>query len=192
MVGGVADSGIGAVGIEMAAELKMVQPQLKVTLVHSRDKLLSSEPLPDEVKDRALELLREAGVEVRMSTRLEGTEQVVDGEGNTCTRVTFVGGETMLADKVVMAVSRAMPTTNYLPGEVLDEEGYVRIHAKYGHPFEEPWAMLADLDTVSQCQPTPPIRQITLPLATLRSGRASSAAVPPCIWGIWRLTTFTS
>lgn len=130
-------TGTGAVGIEMAAELKMVQPQLKVTLVHSRDKLLSSEPLPDEVKDRALELLKEAGVEVRMSTRLEATEEVVDGEGRTCTRVTFVGGETMVADKVVMAVSRAVPTTNYLPGAVLDEEGYVRIHAKYAHPLKD-------------------------------------------------------
>lgn len=135
--------GVGAVGIEMAAELKMVQPQLKVTMVHSRDKLLSSEPLPDEVKDRALELLREAGVEVRMSTRLEGTEEVVDGEGEMYTRVTFAGGETMLADKVVMAVSRAVPTTTYLPSAVLDEEGYVRIHARYADPFEEPWITLA-------------------------------------------------
>lgn len=133
--------GVGAVGIEMAAELKMVQPQLKVTMVHSRDKLLSSEPLPDEVKDRALELLREAGVEVRMSTRLEGTEEVVDWEGKTCTRVTFAGGETMLADKVVMAVSRAVPTTTYLPSAVLDEEGYVRIHAKYVYPREKPGKM---------------------------------------------------
>lgn len=191
-MGALLTMGIGAVGIEMAAELKMVQPQLKVTMVHSRDKLLSSEPLPDEVKDRALELLREAGVEVRMSTRLEGTEEVVDGEGKTCTRVTFDSGETMLADKVVMAVSRAVPTTTYLPSEVLDEEGYVRIHAKYAHPSEEPWIMLANLRTVSPCQPTPLTRQITLPLATLRSGRASSAAAPPCTWGIWRLTTFTS
>jgi pyruvate/2-oxoglutarate dehydrogenase complex dihydrolipoamide dehydrogenase (E3) component len=123
----------------MAAELKLVQPQLKVTMVHSRDKLLSSEPLPEEVKDRALELLREAGVEVRMSTRLEGTEEMEDEEGKPCTRVTFANGETMLADRVVMAISRSVPSTKgYLPSTVLDEEGYVRIHAKYVHPSEGP------------------------------------------------------
>jgi len=129
-------TGLGAVGIEMAAELKLVQPQLKVTMVHSRDKLLSSEPLPEEVKDRALELLREAGVEVRMLTRLEGTEEVVDEEGKPCTKVTFANGETILADRVIMAVSRSVPSTTFLPGTVLDEEGYVRIHAKYVQPCE--------------------------------------------------------
>ena len=35
----------------MAAELKATQPHVKVTLAHSRDKLLSAEPLPRVVGD---------------------------------------------------------------------------------------------------------------------------------------------
>ena len=115
----------------MAAELKLVQPQLKVTMVHSRDKLLSSEPLPDDVKDRALELLREADVDVLMSTRLDKAEEADDGKDKPCIRVTFTDGQTILADRVIMAVSRSIPSTTYLPAAVLNEEGYVRIHAKY-------------------------------------------------------------
>lgn len=115
----------------MAAELKLVQPQLTVTLVHSRDKLLSSEPLPDELKDRSLELLREAGVDVLMSHRVDRTDEVTDDGNNKCLRVHFTNGHSMLADQVSLAVSRSVPSTSFLPGGVLDEEGYVKTEAKY-------------------------------------------------------------
>ena len=114
----------------MAAELKLVHPNLTVTLVHSRDKLLSSEPLPDEVKDRSLELLREANVDVLMSHRLDRTEETTDDAGAKCLRVHFTNGHTMLADHVSVAVSKPIPSTSFLPPSVLDEEGYVKIQAK--------------------------------------------------------------
>jgi hypothetical protein len=85
------------------------------------------------VKDRSLSLLREAGVDVRMSTRLEKTEEVDDDEGKPRIKVTFTSGETMLADRVIMAVSRSIPSTTYLPRTVLNDDGYVSIHAKYAH-----------------------------------------------------------
>lgn len=115
----------------MAAELKLVQPHVKVTLVHSRDKLLSSEPLPDEVKVRSLELLREADVDVLMSHRLDRTEEVKDDHGNRCFRLHFTNGHTMLADQVSMAISKSVPSTTFLPRDALDEEGYVKIQARY-------------------------------------------------------------
>ncbi|KAL2156897.1 hypothetical protein VTH06DRAFT_2562 [Thermothelomyces fergusii] len=118
----------------MAAELKLVQPRLNVTLVHSRDKLLSSEALPDEVKDRSLELLREAGVAVLMSHRLDRTEEAQDDGGNSCLRVHFTNGHSMLADQVSLAVSRSVPTTAYLPKNVLDEQGYVKVQASLAFP----------------------------------------------------------
>jgi thioredoxin reductase len=114
----------------MAAELKLVQPQLRVTLVHSRDKLLSSEPLPDEVKDRSLELVREAGVDVLMTHRLDRVDEITDETGHKCLRVHFTNGHSMLADQVSVAVSRSIPATGYLPGSVLDEEGYVKIQPR--------------------------------------------------------------
>ncbi len=65
----------GAVGIEMAAELKLAQPHVKVTLVHSRDKLMSAEGLPDSCKDKALELLLEGGVNVLLEHRMAKKNQ---------------------------------------------------------------------------------------------------------------------
>jgi NADH dehydrogenase FAD-containing subunit len=49
--------GGGAVGVEIA-ELKMTAPDLKVLLIHSRSKLLSSEPLPDDFKSMAFDAVK--------------------------------------------------------------------------------------------------------------------------------------
>ncbi|KAK0713933.1 pyridine nucleotide-disulfide oxidoreductase-like protein [Lasiosphaeria miniovina] len=130
--------GGGAVGIEMAAELKLVHPEVKVTLVHSRDKLLSAEPLPDEVKDRSLELLREAGVDVLLAHRLERTDDARDASGNACLSLRFANGHTLLADHVAMAVSKSVPSTAWLPRGALDDDGYVRVDATLTFPPETP------------------------------------------------------
>ncbi|KAK3320356.1 hypothetical protein B0T19DRAFT_286281 [Cercophora scortea] len=134
---GVVVVGGGAVGIEMTAELKTVMPHVAITLVHSRDKLLSAEPLDDETQDTALRLVREAGVEVRLSCRLDRTEEIVDEDGDKCLRLWFAGGESMVGDHVVMAVSRSVPSTSYLPREVLDEAGYVKIQASLAFPVSD-------------------------------------------------------
>lgn len=137
---GVVVVGGGAVGIEMAAELKLVSPQTKVTLVHSRAKLLSSEDLSDECKDKALELLLECGVEVRMETRLAGTKQVeaADGASSPQLEVDFTDGSRIAASQVIMAVSKSEPTTGYLPSSVLNEEGYVKIQPNLRFPEGTP------------------------------------------------------
>jgi NADH dehydrogenase FAD-containing subunit len=124
---GVVVVGGGAVGIEMAAELKFVKPDVKVTLVHSRDKLLSSEGLPDECKDVALELLKEGGVEVLMNHRLASTKKVETMDGSSKYEVEFTNGSKIVASKVILAMSKSVPTTSYLPAEALDEEGRVKI-----------------------------------------------------------------
>lgn len=122
--------GGGAVGIEMAAELKLTQPDTDVTLVHSREQLLSAEPLPEETKVKALELLRETGVDVLMSHRLDTMDEVKTGDHSKCLDLTFTNGHKMKTSEVIMAISRSTPITTYLPQEVLDEEGYMKINAK--------------------------------------------------------------
>ncbi|KAJ6440806.1 pyridine nucleotide-disulfide oxidoreductase AMID-like [Purpureocillium lavendulum] len=124
---GVVVVGGGAVGIEMAAELKLVQPSVKVTLVHSRDKLLSSEGLSDECKDKALDLVREADVDVLMSHRVKTTNKVETLDGSTKYEIEFTNGHKMFASQVIMAVSKSVTTSSYLPSSALDEEGYVKI-----------------------------------------------------------------
>ncbi|KAK1597655.1 uncharacterized protein LY79DRAFT_624742 [Colletotrichum navitas] len=127
---GVVVVGGGAVGIEMAAELKLSEPRTKVTLVHSRDKLLSSEDLPDDCKDKALELTREAGVEVLMSHRVKETRRLDAAADNGRARyeIEFTNGARLLASQVITAISRSVPSTDYLPSAAKDAEGYVKVH----------------------------------------------------------------
>ncbi|KAJ4267370.1 hypothetical protein NW762_003475 [Fusarium torreyae] len=135
---GVVVVGGGAVGIEMAAELKMVKPHLKVTLVHSRDKLLSSEGLPDETKDVALKLVKEGGVEVLMNHRLASTKKVETDDGSNKYEIEFTNGNKTFASEVIMAISKSVPTSTYLPASALDEEGYVKIKSNLQFPDETP------------------------------------------------------
>jgi NADH dehydrogenase FAD-containing subunit len=119
--------GGGAVGIEMAAEAKLCHPHTKVTLVHSRDKLLSSEPLPDETKDMALQALRDAGVEVLLSERVTGTTASIGPDGRALQTLTLQEGKHLIASQVISAISRSVPNTSYLPKSALDSEGLVKI-----------------------------------------------------------------
>ena len=116
----------GAVGIEMAAELKCTRPEITVTLVHSRPKLLSAEPLPDELRDCALDLVRDAGVQTIMDARVTEIEEKSDDDGTY--RLSLSNGGKIDASMVINAVSKFVPTGGeYLPKELLDEQGYVRI-----------------------------------------------------------------
>lgn len=127
---GVTVVGGGAVGVERAATLKVCRPHLKVTLVHSRGQLLSSEDLPDETKERAGELLKESGVEVLLNRRVIATTKVETSYGSTNYELGFDDGSKLITGEVVMATSRGVPTTQYLPPSAVDEAGYVKIKPK--------------------------------------------------------------
>lgn len=122
--------GGGAVGVEMAAEAKLCHPHTSVTLVHSRSKLLSSEPLPDEVKDLALEALRDAGVEVLLSERVTGTTASIRPDGRPMQTLTLQDGSHLVASQVISAISQSVPATSYLPKSALDSEGLVKIDSQ--------------------------------------------------------------
>ncbi|KAL2072019.1 hypothetical protein VTL71DRAFT_11362 [Oculimacula yallundae] len=125
---GVVVIGGGAVGVEMAAEVKMVNPTQTVTLIHSRDKLLSSEPLPDEFKERSAEVLREGEVELITNERVIENIEVESLDGNPRYRVTLSSGKQLFAGKVIFAVSKSVPTTTFMPESTLDADGFVKIH----------------------------------------------------------------
>ena len=121
-----ADARAGAVGIEMAAELKLVHPSIKVTLVHSRNQLLSNEPLCDELKDRALELVREMDVEVILNRRVKETKTEVR-DGVKKKEIELSDGTKLVASEVLMALSKSVPSSSFFPASALDDEGYVKI-----------------------------------------------------------------
>lgn len=115
----------------MAAELKLVEPTQKVTLIQSRDKLLSSEPLPGEFKDRTVLVLEEQGVEVILGHRVLKQEQVELNDGNTHFKLTMSDGSEIMADHVIWAISKSVPSTTFLPATTLNDEGNVKINSKY-------------------------------------------------------------
>ncbi|KAI0862373.1 hypothetical protein F4860DRAFT_473185 [Xylaria cubensis] len=119
--------GGGAVGIEMAAELKLTKPSVQVTLAHSRDKLLSAEPLPDMVKDCALELAEQSGVEVLLNHRLASSIPINNSDGSLLYEVEFTNGHKMVASEVITAISNSIPSSSYLPRDALDSDGYVNV-----------------------------------------------------------------
>ncbi|GAM33584.1 hypothetical protein TCE0_011r00590 [Talaromyces pinophilus] len=125
---GVVVIGAGAVGIEIAAELKMLHPHLKVTLVHSRQRILSSEDLSDEFKDLALNLVHEAGVETILGARVKETIENSDSNSTTY-EVVLSDGRRVQASFVINAISKFHPTATYLPPTAVDEEGYVKIES---------------------------------------------------------------
>ncbi|KKA29548.1 hypothetical protein TD95_001664 [Thielaviopsis punctulata] len=124
---GVLVVGGGAVGIEMAAELKTVEPQVKVWLAHSRSKLLSAEDLGDAAKDAALELVRESGVEPLMEHRLQSVTDETLPDGSVKKHVVFTNGNTLDVSEVIMALSSPKTTAGYLPASAVNEAGYVKI-----------------------------------------------------------------
>ena len=124
---GVVVIGGGAVGVEMAAELRTVQPETQVTLIHSRQQLLSAEPLPDELKDGVAPLVRDAGVNLVLGQRVTSVEPLLDSAGSSTQIVTLADGTTLQASHVIKAVSTYVPTTTYLASSSLDPEGYVKV-----------------------------------------------------------------
>jgi thioredoxin reductase len=112
----------------MAAELKILNPQQKVTLIHSRKRLLSSEPLPDDFAERVESILRETGVEVILGQRVIETT-AVDAENDTrFWNLTLSDGRKLKAGHVLSAISQSIPTSTYLPKEALNAEGYIKVH----------------------------------------------------------------
>jgi NADH dehydrogenase FAD-containing subunit len=118
----------------MAAELKVVEPQQNVTLIHSREKLLSSEPLPDDFKDRTLLLLKEASVEVLMDHRVTKVTLVETSDGSPLFRLSLGDESELMTSHVIWALSKGVPSTSYLPDFALDPEGYVKIGPTYALP----------------------------------------------------------
>lgn len=115
--------GAGAVGIEFSAEIKNYYPQIGVTLVHSRSEVLSSEPLPADVKERAKILLEEEGVDLVLNSRASVTT-LANGQS----AVTLANGDTIVADFVIDSTKKGTPTTDVLPTECLNQDQEIMVH----------------------------------------------------------------
>ncbi|KAK3617017.1 hypothetical protein LTR56_025561 [Elasticomyces elasticus] len=122
----VAVIGGGAVGVEMAAEIKKAFPGTAVTLIHSRPSLLSSEPLPDTFKVKTLEMTRNAGVEVLLETRVASRRTVPEGNG-TMHVLQLLDGHELQYDCVVDAAATTNDTIGHTSAADLMGVGSVNI-----------------------------------------------------------------
>lgn len=113
----------------MAAELKMLEPQQRVTLIHSRHRLLSSEPLPDDFAERVHSILQNGGVDVILGQRVVDTTAVDGEDDQRMWRLTLGDERQITAGHVLSAISRSIPTSTYLLPQALDEQGYVKVHS---------------------------------------------------------------
>jgi NADH dehydrogenase FAD-containing subunit len=119
--------GGGAVGVEMAAEIKRTWPESLVTLVQSRSTLLSSEPLPAEFKETTLKMLEEAGVQVRLCCRINDTRKIVKaGSDQPMWEARLSNGDVLLYDELVDTISRVKPES-YVPSSFLTESGKFQV-----------------------------------------------------------------
>ncbi|RAH73225.1 putative pyridine nucleotide-disulfide oxidoreductase AMID-like [Aspergillus aculeatinus CBS 121060] len=135
---GVVVIGGGAVGAEMAAELKDLYPNQKITLIHSREHLLSAEPLPDAFKERICTILREQEVTVILGQRVVDTTAVETEGGRRVWQLTLSDGTKLTAGHVMNAASKSVATSTYLPKEALNEEGLVKIRPSLQFPDNVP------------------------------------------------------
>lgn len=125
-------------GVEFAAEMKTVHPSKTVILVHSHSNLLTNEPLPEDFKAKALELLVKSGVEVCMSRRVMAEEPLVHADGTGLTKLVLDNGDSLVADDVMWAVGRTQPNTDFLPQESVVDNGLVKIRSTMSFPVNIP------------------------------------------------------
>jgi NADH dehydrogenase FAD-containing subunit len=110
------------VGVEFAGEIRNYYPHISVTLIHSRSEVLSSEPLPSEVKAKAKMLLEDEGVDLIL-----GQRATINELPNGKFEVTLANGQTITADLALDTTKKGSATTSFLPAEALNEEQEIKV-----------------------------------------------------------------
>lgn len=124
--------GGGAVGVQMACDLKEIYPEKTVTLVHSRQHLMPvyHEALSNLIKDR----FRELGVNLVTGSRVVVPEGGFPNDGGTPFEVRLRDGRALPADFAIQATGQT-PNNQFLAGLepsapdslVNPDNGFVRV-----------------------------------------------------------------
>lgn len=122
----------------MSAETKLHFPNSTVILIQSRDALLAAEPLPAEYKAKALGLVREAGVEVKLGNRVLDEKPITEQGDRQRIQLTLSSGETIICDKVIYTATQKGANTEFLSRDLVDEKGCVRVRETLQFPSTSP------------------------------------------------------
>ncbi|KAK7993991.1 hypothetical protein PG989_007372 [Apiospora arundinis] len=122
--------GGGATGVETAGEIKFEYGDKKeVILINSPSELLTGRP--DKVTRTALQMLQDLHVDVRLNTRVLGTETLEDGR----TQLTLSGSggnntatkdDKLVAD-LYIPTHGEKPNSSYMPAAFLGKTGHIRV-----------------------------------------------------------------
>ncbi|KXN64566.1 FAD/NAD(P)-binding domain-containing protein [Conidiobolus coronatus NRRL 28638] len=138
--------GAGAVGVELAADIKSHYPEKKVTLVHSRALPIVG-PFSDKFRNRVIEELKTVGVETLFENRVLA-ESKREENGKEVYHLKTNQGVELTADLVFNCIGPGKPVTNILDLEsteefpLLDKYNLVKVrptmqlaNPKYSHIF---------------------------------------------------------
>jgi hypothetical protein len=115
----------------MAAEVKIAFPQTRVVLIHSRQSLLSSEPLLEAFKDKAMQLSRDLGVELKLSCRVLETHKSISTDGKALIGLKLSDGETTTVDEVINTITRRQTTSHDVRCSFFAGTGDVQVLPRY-------------------------------------------------------------
>ncbi|KAK6992976.1 hypothetical protein R3P38DRAFT_3078635, partial [Favolaschia claudopus] len=116
--------GGGAIGCELAGELKDIWPDREVTIVH-RERLLLNDTYSDRYRKRAADQLIARGIKIHLGDLVE---DIPDHTGSAV--VLTKGGLKLSADLVVKAVGAPRPNTSFvntLNPDALTPAGFVKV-----------------------------------------------------------------
>ncbi|KAG8785649.1 hypothetical protein FRC12_017325 [Ceratobasidium sp. 428] len=115
--------GGGAVGIELAGELRESLPHVKVNLVH-RNRALMNDTYPDKYRQSLHDMLIKSGVNIILN------DMIVDESVNADGMFMTVSGQPIAAD-LLIPTRGGRPNTSMLaefdPTSLIEETGYVRV-----------------------------------------------------------------
>eukprot|EP00095_Tigriopus_kingsejongensis_P009078 maker-scaffold742_size103727-snap-gene-0.21 protein:Tk09078 transcript:maker-scaffold742_size103727-snap-gene-0.21-mRNA-1 annotation:"hypothetical protein BRAFLDRAFT_206528" len=123
--------GGGAVGIEMAGEIRAKYTFKKITLIHSRDQLLSSATqgaMDDRTRESALTMLKNIDVDVILGDRVNYLDSLTLGRTVTQT-IQTEQGRSIPADLILdcTGLKSDLSLKPNFPGETWDEHNCLRV-----------------------------------------------------------------
>ncbi|KAK9379362.1 uncharacterized protein V2V93DRAFT_406746 [Kockiozyma suomiensis] len=143
--------GGGAVGIELAGELKYFYPNKTITLLHSRDRLPPEPSLDPGFSVQVLDALQRLGVDTYLNTRVTSTAPADKSNFSIGKEiVTTLDGKEFHSDLTVWCTFRGNPATEFMDPKVyastLDEFGVLKVNPDMTlvgspHSFEHIYAI---------------------------------------------------
>jgi NADH dehydrogenase FAD-containing subunit len=183
--GSLAVIGGGAAGVNTAAHHALRWPDHRVDLYYPRDRpLLHHHP---RIWARVRERLVELGVGLHPGHRAD-VPQGFDGEAITHEPVTFTTGQpATTAAAVVWTIGRTRPNTAWLPGDLLDDAGFVKVLPTLQTPTHPEVFAVGDVAATDPLRSSARNRADRLLVANIRAhltaGELGTFRAPRARWG---------